>query len=74
MLRSLAKEFLSEGTGRRLIAVDGVDGSGKSTFATDLAAVIHEVPVIVIHADGFLNLRAVRHGRGRDSRVARCHG
>ncbi|WP_164201695.1 uridine kinase [[Micrococcus luteus] ATCC 49442] len=67
VLRSLATELLSEGTGRRLIAVDGVDGSGKSTFATDLAAVIHAVTVIVIHADDFLNLRAVRHRRGRDS-------
>ena len=67
MLRSLATELLSEGTGRRLFAVDGVDGSGKSTFANDLAAVIQEAPVIVIHADDFLNLRAVRHRRGRDS-------
>ncbi|QOD04414.1 uridine kinase [Pseudarthrobacter sp. BIM B-2242] len=67
VLRSLASELLSEGTGRRLIAVDGVDGSGKSTFANDLAAVIQEAPVIVIHADDFLNLRAVRHRRGRDS-------
>ncbi|MDR6415530.1 uridine kinase [Pseudarthrobacter sulfonivorans] len=67
LLRSLAKEFLPEGMGRSLIAVDGVDGSGKSTFADDLAAVIGERPVIVIRVDDFLNLRDVRHQRGRES-------
>ena len=64
LLRSLAAEFLPAGTGRSLIAVDGVDGSGKSTFADDLAAVIRGRPVIVIRVDDFLNLRDVRHQRG----------
>lgn len=67
MLHSLAEEFVPEKTGRILMAVDGVDGSGKSTFAADLALVIRTRPVIVIHVDDFLNLRAVRHRRGRES-------
>ncbi|WP_043806335.1 uridine kinase [Paenarthrobacter aurescens] len=66
-LRSLAREILALQKGRRLIAIDGVDGSGKSTFARDLAAVIHERPVLIIHVDDFLHLREVRHRRGRDS-------
>lgn len=64
VLQSLATEFLADEAGRILIAVDGVDGSGKSTFANDLAEVIRVRPVIVIHADDFLNLRAVRHRLG----------
>jgi uridine kinase len=67
LLRSLAEEFVPEKTGRILMAVDGVDGSGKSTFAADLASVMRTRPVIVIHVDDFLNLRAVRHRRGRES-------
>lgn len=66
LLRSLVEEFVPEKTGRILMAVDGVDGSGKSTFAADLASVIRTRPVIVIHVDDFLNLRAVRHRRGRE--------
>lgn len=48
VLQSLATQFAAVETGRVLIAVDGVDGSGKSTFANDLAAVIRARPVIVI--------------------------
>ena len=67
VLRSLATEILALENERQLIAIDGVDGSGKSTFARDLAAVIHERPVLIIHADDFLNLREIRHRRGRES-------
>lgn len=45
-----------------------MDSSGKLTFADDLAAAIRERPVIVIHADDFLNLREIRHRRGRSPR------
>ena len=55
------------GTGRRLLAVDGVDGSGKTIFAAKLAAQIRDRPVIVIHADDFLNPSHVRHAKGRAS-------
>ncbi|MDN5696706.1 MAG: hypothetical protein L0G70_01875 [Rubrobacter sp.] len=67
LLNTLAKDFMSDAVGRILIAVDGVDGSGKSTFAAGLAAVVSSKPVIVIHVDDFLNLKEIRHRRGRDS-------
>lgn len=51
------------------VAVDGVDGVGKSTFAGELAAVLSGRGRSVVHvsADGFLHPRAVRHQRGRHS-------
>lgn len=51
------------------VAVDGVDGVGKSTFAAELAAALRQLgrPVVQVSADGFLHRRAVRHARGRDS-------
>lgn len=51
------------------VAVDGVDGVGKSTFAAQLAAALRARgrPVVQVSADGFLHRRAVRHARGRDS-------
>lgn len=63
----VASELLSLNPGRRLVAVDGVDGSGKSTFASDLAAAVTCRPVITISADDFLNLREVRYRLGRTS-------
>ncbi|WP_235537324.1 uridine kinase [Nocardioides sp. Soil805] len=52
-----------------LVAVDGVDGSGKTTFAARLAAAIEDAgrTALVVHEDDFLAPRAVRHRRGRDS-------
>ncbi|REJ04266.1 uridine kinase [Microbacterium bovistercoris] len=52
----------------RLVAIDGVDGSGKTRFAANLAERISR-PVIVIHADDFLNPSRIRHARGRHSEV-----
>ena len=51
------------------IAVDGVDGVGKSTFADRLAARIERDghPVIRSSIDGFHNPRALRYQRGRSS-------
>ncbi|WP_231941044.1 uridine kinase [Arthrobacter sp. U41] len=49
------------------MAVDGVDGSGKTFFAANLAFEIQNRPVIVIHADDFLNPSPVRHAKGRAS-------
>ena len=67
-MRSLATDILSAvGQGRRLVAVDGVDGSGKTFFAAKLALEIQKRPVIVIHTDDFLNPSHVRHAKGRSS-------
>lgn len=56
--------------GRRLlVAVDGVDGSGKTTFAEWLAEALRlrGRSAQVIHVDDFMHVRSVRHRRGRNS-------
>lgn len=52
-----------------LVAIDGVDGSGKTTFAARLAEAFanHGRTTMVVHEDDFLNPRAVRHRLGPDS-------
>ncbi len=52
-----------------LVAVDGVDGSGKTTFADRLADAFSQRgrAVEVVHLDDFLNPRLVRYRRGRAS-------
>ncbi|MCQ1949461.1 uridine kinase [Arthrobacter sp. zg-Y859] len=57
---------------RLLVAVDGVDGAGKTTFADDLARVIRGVDgpqrqVLRVTLDAFHNVRSVRYRRGRGS-------
>jgi uridine kinase len=51
------------------VAVDGVDGVGKSTFAAALADALRAAgrPVVHVSADDFHQPRALRHRRGRDS-------
>ena len=68
-LGALAHEVPSFGPAPILVGIDGVDGSGKSIFAQDFARALRRIgrPAVVIHADDFLNLRAVRHRLGRDS-------
>lgn len=67
-MRSLVGNLLNAtGTCARLVAVDGVDGSGKTCFAASLAAAIPDRPVIVLHADDFLNPAPIRHAQGRGS-------
>jgi uridine kinase len=52
-----------------LVAVDGVDGSGKTTFAEALEAALSARThfVRIVHLDDFLALRAARYRLGRDS-------
>ena len=52
-----------------LVAIDGVDASGKTTFAERLADAVrsHGRNAVIIHADDFLHSRSVRHRRGRES-------
>lgn len=51
------------------VAVDGVDGAGKTVLADELGDVLRERgrPVVRVSADGFHHPRAVRHRRGRGS-------
>ncbi|WP_247829095.1 hypothetical protein [Arthrobacter antioxidans] len=67
-MRSLADDLLTVlGPTGRLVAVDGVDGSGKTSFTASLAAEIRHRPMIVIHVDDFLNPSPIRHAQGRHS-------
>lgn len=52
-----------------VIAVDGVDGSGKTTFARHLAREIEVAgrPAVVVHEDDFLAPRITRYSLGRES-------
>lgn len=52
-----------------LVGIDGVDGSGKTTFAARLATAYDDAGrrTVVVHADDFLNPRAVRYRLGRSS-------
>jgi uridine kinase len=51
------------------VAVDGVDGAGKTTFADELAGVLTAAgrPVIRASVDDFHRVRAERYRRGRSS-------
>jgi uridine kinase len=52
-----------------VIAVDGVDGSGKTTFASQLACAIDGAgrPAVIVHEDDFLAPRVTRYRLGRES-------
>jgi len=52
---------------RAMIGIDGVDGSGKSSFAAALAQCFPGRQVIVVHLDEFLNPAATRHRQGKSS-------
>lgn len=56
-------------TGRVLVGIDGVDGSGKTTFADDLAVLMRECgfTVIRISMDNYLNPQTKRYAQGRFS-------
>lgn len=51
------------------VAVDGIDGAGKTIFANELAGVLRERDRLVIRAsaDGFHHPREIRYRRGRAS-------
>lgn len=51
------------------VAVDGVDGAGKTTLADELAGRVRALgrPVIRVSIDGFHQPRAARYARGRTS-------
>lgn len=51
------------------VGIDGPDGAGKTVFADRLATVVRDQgrPLVRVSADDFLNVRAIRHRRGRTS-------
>jgi uridine kinase len=71
VLRRIADEVLGLGGAATVtrVAVDGVDGAGKTVFADELAGVLEPSgrQVIRVSADDFLNPRAVRYRLGRTS-------
>jgi uridine kinase len=70
LLASLAEAIAALHPNRRIrVAIDGVDGAGKTMFADALAPVIAARGRAVIRAsvDDFLYPRAIRYARGRHS-------
>jgi uridine kinase len=67
LLARLAAEIDAVAPGRYArVAIDGVDGAGKTVLAGELAARVTR-PVVRATVDAFLNPAAVRHARGRGS-------
>jgi uridine kinase len=66
----VAEAVLALPAGRiRRVAIDGIDGAGKTHFADALGVelTVRGAKVIRVSADGFLNPPRTRHRRGRDS-------
>jgi uridine kinase len=71
-VQEIATTIASElGRVRLFVAIDGGDGSGKTTFATGLAEAVRDAgrECTIIHADDFMRVRSERHRRGRMSPV-----
>ena len=69
-LRELVAEIAHNyGRGRTIVAVDGVDGAGKTTFGDDLGAVFREAGHDVFRAsmENFHRSRSERYRAGRES-------
>lgn len=68
-LADLAGRIRDLPTATPLVAVDGVDGAGKTTFADALAAHLRATGTAVVRVsiDGFHRPRAERHRQGRTS-------
>lgn len=66
MLQDLA-DFAATLPGRAILAVDGVDGAGKTTFADQLRPLIEARgrPAVRASVDGFHNPRSIRYRRGK---------
>lgn len=70
LLYELAQRIVATSPDRTVrVAIDGVDGSGKTTFADELGSFIAAEGRSVIRAsvDGFHNPKAVRYRLGRHS-------
>ncbi len=72
-LRELVGEIAHNyGHGRVIVAVDGIDGAGKTSFGDDLAAVFREAGHDAFRAsmEDFHRPRAERYREGRESPVS----
>lgn len=69
LIRAIGSMVPRNGEEHVLVAIDGADGAGKSTFAATLASVLRRLgrPVIEASIDGFHHVAAQRYRRGRDS-------
>ena len=70
VLEALAADILHNyGRGRVIVAVDGVDGAGKSLFAASLVETLEKAGHAAVHAsiDGFHRPRDERYTQGKDS-------
>lgn len=70
LLGTLARRLLEAPSRSMLrVAIDGLDGAGKTHFADELAAALGALgrPVIRASVDGFHHPREVRYRRGRTS-------
>jgi uridine kinase len=70
VLAEIAAEILHNyGTGRRMVAIDGIDGAGKTRFADDLAAQLRELghAAARVSIDDFRRPPEERHAQGRES-------
>ena len=69
LLAIAARSPAPDGADAVRVAVDGVDGSGKSVFADQLADVLREQarPVVRASVDDFHHSRIQRYRRGRSS-------
>lgn len=70
LLKTIASEILNLPPARtQLVAIDGVDGAGKTVFADNIAPLIRNGgrPVIRSSVDGFHNPRDVRYRLGKGS-------
>ena len=67
LIRAVARA-VTEG-GVRTVGIDGVDGSGKTTFADELVAELRSRSCAIerLNTHNFLNPPEVRHRLGRDS-------
>ncbi len=67
VLRRVARCVPEVPTGWVRVAIDGVDGAGKTTFADELAQALTAAGRVTIRAtvDGFHHARAHRYRRGR---------
>ena len=70
VLQRVATIVRQRATGARpvLVAIDGVDGAGKTVFADELADMLEtQTTVVRASVDGFHHPATVRHRRGRGS-------